>query len=278
MNRSRYLRRLARIPGVVPAVALLAAFHLSAAPPAGYELAWADEFEGTALDPAKWNHRQPGPRRDAINTPDAVTVKDGILTITTWTEGGKHYTGMISTAGLFESGPGYYEARVRFADAPGMWSAWWLQTPTMGRPLGDPAKAGMEIDLFEHRAVNQAGKDIADQVQHTLHWDGYGEHHKSRGHLTPPLGLRQGWHVFGCEWTETEYRFYVDGRLTWRSGPVSLRPEFMILSSEVHDGRWAGRVPEGGYGSRASSRTRFEVDYVRYYRPAGARKAADAQP
>lgn len=238
-----------------------------AAPPAGYQLVWADEFEGNVLDAQKWSHRQPGPRRDAVNVPEAVQVAEGLLTITTWTEKGTHYTGMISTAGRFEAGPGYYEARVRFADAPGMWSAWWLQTPTMGRPLGDPGKAGMEVDIFEHRVVDRTGKNLTDRVQHALHWDGYGAHHRSRSHLTPPLGLGKGWHVFGLEWTNAEYRFYVDGKLSWRSGPVSRRPEFMILSAEVHDNHWAGQVPEGGYGSRATSRVQFQVDYVRYYRP-----------
>lgn len=241
---------------------------ISAAAPNGYRLAWADEFDGNALDATKWDHRGLGKRRDAINVKEAVTVRDGVLTIRTWTEAGVHHTGMISTAGKFESGPGYYEARIRFDDSPGMWSAWWSQTPTMGRPLGDPARAGMEIDILEHRVTTKAGKDIADQVQHTLHWDGYGEHHKSRGHMSGDCGLSQDWHVFGLEWTEEEYRFFVDGKLTWTGRPVSRRPQFMLLSSEVDDNRWAGDIPKEGYGDRAHSRTRFQVDYVRYYKPA----------
>ena len=45
----------------------------------------------------------PGARRDATDTPDAVSVCDGFLTITTYTENGRHFTGVISTEGLFES-------------------------------------------------------------------------------------------------------------------------------------------------------------------------------
>lgn len=237
----------------------------AAAPPEGYRLAWADEFDGTQLDPAKWAHRGLGKRRDAVNVAEAVTVRDGILRIRTWTEAGRHHTGMIATAGKFESSVGYYEARIRFEDSPGMWSAWWSHTPTMGQPIGDPARAGMEIDILEHRVTDKRGQAIAGKVQHTLHWDGYGKDHKSAGELTPDLGLNEGWHVYGLEWTETEYRFYVDGKLTWTRAPVSRRPQFMILSSEVQDAGWAGAVPDGGYGDRAHTRTRFQVDYVRFY-------------
>jgi hypothetical protein len=49
------------------------------------------------------------------------------------------------------------------------------------------------------------------------------------------------------------------------NGPISKAPEFLILSSEVKDKDWAGTIPPGGFGRRASSRTRMLVDYVRYY-------------
>src|SRR6266446_7548496 len=94
---------------------LLALAALAVAePPPEYQLKWADEFDGTQLDLQKWKIWLPGKRRDAINTPDAVTVADGRLTITTYTEGGKHYTGMISTQGIFETSFGYYEARIQW--------------------------------------------------------------------------------------------------------------------------------------------------------------------
>lgn len=237
-----------------------------AAPPPGYTLAWADEFEGSQLDAAQWSHRGLGQRRDAINTTDAVAVGNGLLTIRTHTVNGHHRTGMIATQGKFERSFGYWEARIRFDDAPGMWSAFWIQTDTMGQPPGDPARAGMEIDVIEHRVTDDKGRSLAGKVQHTLHWDGYGKGHKSKGHLTDDLGLGRGFHTYGLEWTETEYRFFVDGKLTWTAPtPVSKKNQFIILSSEVHDGRWAGKVPEAGYGNLETSTTRMVVDYVRFY-------------
>jgi beta-glucanase (GH16 family) len=237
-----------------------------AQPPEGYVLKWADEFDGTQLDPSKWKQWRPGKRRDATNVPEAVSVRDGFLTITTYTEDGKHFTGMIGTAGLFETRYGYWEARMKFDDAPGTWSCFWSESPTMGNPVGDVATAGLEIDFVEHRQMDNDGKDIANTANFTLHWDGYGKDHKVKWHATEDLKLGNGFHTYGCEWTETEYRFYIDGKVRWTAdGPISKRPQFVILSTEVDDKSWASHIPKEGYGDRDTSEVKLVVDYVRYY-------------
>jgi beta-glucanase (GH16 family) len=239
----------------------------SAEPPAGYKLAWSDEFDGTKLDTDKWQYWLPGRRHDAINTPEAIAVTNGCLVITTYAEGGTNYTAMVSTRERFEPVRGYWEARIEFNDVPGMWSAFWLQSPTMGRPPDDPVKAGMEIDIIEHRAAAKNGNRMDARVQHTLHWNGYGKAHQSKTQAVTDNGLRTGFHVYGFEWTESAYRFYVDGKLTWTvDGPISKSPEFVILSSEVKDRDWAGSIGAGGFGGRTRSTAKMLVDYVRYYR------------
>ncbi|MDE3066131.1 MAG: glycoside hydrolase family 16 protein [Verrucomicrobiota bacterium] len=246
--------------------ALVFVCGLPAAPPPGYRLVWADEFNGTALDTNRWNDYNPGRRRDAINVPEAVSIRNGCLTIRTFTRHGRQYTGMISTRDKFEPTRGYWEARIRFEDSPGMWSAFWLESSTIGRPIGDPAKAGTEIDICEHRAVGGKGKNLAGRVHQTLHWDGYGKFHKSAGVLTPDLKLGSGFHLYGLEWTDSAYRFYVDGRLTWTAtNAISNTHEFVILSSEIQAGGWAGKIPAGGYADWRDSKTKMVVDYVRYY-------------
>jgi beta-glucanase (GH16 family) len=174
---------------------------------------------------------------------------------------------MVGTQGKFEPSFGYYEARIRFRDAPGMWSAFWMQTPTMGQHIGDPGKAGMEIDILEHRVCDKNGKGISGLVQHTIHWDGYGPKHQSRSHRTDDLNLDGGFHVYGFEWTPEQYRFFIDGKLTWSITPVSKRSQHIILSCEAQDNGWAGRIPPAGYGDKATSQTQMQVDYVRYYKP-----------
>jgi beta-glucanase (GH16 family) len=248
------------------ALSLLFGITLWAAPPNGYELTWSDEFDGVSMDTSKWDYRILGVRRDAVQVEDAISVTNGALTITTYTENGTHYTGMIGTQGKFEQAFGYWEARIQLFDSPGMWSAYWVQSPTVGNPIGDTVKAGTEIDIFEHRVMNQWGGNIEDTLDHALHWDGYGAYHKTASKIVSVPGLTGTWHTYACLWTDQGYTFYVDGNQTWTTQQaISKRPEYNILSTEVWNGSWAGSIPAGGYGDRASSTTKMNVDYVRVY-------------
>lgn len=246
-----------------------------AAPPsgAGWNLAWNDEFNGTSMDTTKWRHWLLGARRDAVNSPSAVSVDNGSLIISTYTSGGTHYTGMISTQDTYAYTYGYVEARINFDSNPGMWSAFWMQSPTMGNPIGSPNTAGTEIDICEHRKVDGSGVNRDGNIGGVIHWDGYGADHKSHGYDSGNLGLGNGYHLYGMEWTPTQQKFYIDGVLRWTinnatTSPVSQRSEFIILSSEVEDGGWSSAVPVGGYGTLATTTTKMEVDYVRVYRRA----------
>jgi beta-glucanase (GH16 family) len=247
---------------------------------------WSDEFNGSILDLTRWSYRATGAMRfDAIVTPDAVTVGGGALTIKTYTEAGTHYVGMIGTQKVgpvgFEQRYGYFEARAKFDNAPGQWSAFWLQSPTLGNPIGDPATAGVEMDIAEHRTrcVNAPAptppqtcapdNDISDRIQQALIWDGYGPDSKSAVRLSEPLpGLGNGsWHTWALRWTPTDITYYYDGVATWTStSPVSQRSQYIILSSDV-GAFFAGAIPAGGYGSRETSTTRMQVDYVRVWAP-----------
>lgn len=245
---------------------------LQAAPPtgSGWTLVWNDEFNGTSLDLTKWRHWLLGPRRSAVNSPSSVAVADGVLTLSTHTTGGVHYTGMIATDKSYLFTYGYIEARINYDSAPGMWSAFWLQSPTMGSPLGDPQTAGTEIDICEHRSHDGNGNARDGNIGGVIHWDGYGASHRSHGYDSGNLGLGDGYHIYGMEWTPTRQRFYINGVLRWTinnsaNTPVSQRSEFIILSNEVQDGGWSGAVPAGGYGTLATTTTRMQVDYVRVY-------------
>lgn len=270
------------------AAALIASPALNATPPPGYKLEWSDEFDGTKLDTTKWVHWGPGKRRSAINVPEAVTVRDGVLTITTYTENGKHYTGMVSTDKLFERRYGYWEARIKWADAPGTFSAFWTWTWTMGKPVGDVANAGVEIDFVEHRAFGPQMKNIADMACFTIHYDGYDKkYHKRKSHVSPPLGLGEGFHLYGCKWTEDSYSFYLDDKLIWTENDpktISKKPQFMILSTEIGAPNWTAPVPKEGYGDHASSKVKMIVDYARWYAgpdssgPPAAKKEEGARP
>lgn len=232
----------------------------------GYALVWHDEFEGETLDRTKWSPWAPGPRRDAVNTEDAPSLDgEGNLRITTSRaeEDGKvvYRSGGVWTRGLFEPTFGYLEARIRVQTQIGHWCAFWLNCSPMGEPVGDPAAGGVEIDVMEFHHRMQAG----GAVQHNIHWDGYGEHHESRGHEVRVQHLADEFHTFGVLWTPEEYVFYVDGVETWRvraadGGAISARPEYLILSLEVGD--WAGDI------AGADLPDSMVVDWVRVWQKA----------
>ena len=255
------------------------AFNLAlvchASPPANYYEVWGDEFQDSSLDTSKWQYwLYPGNYKDATLTPSAVSEGGDHVVITTYTSGSTHYTAMLSTQNKFHARYGYFEANIQWSDNTGVWSAFWLQSPTMGGYIGDPATGGAEIDTCEHRLQDGSGNNINNYVQSNIHWDGYGSSAQSTGsgNFTDSSGnLGSGFHKYGLLWTSSGYTVYVDdGQQKWTtSSGLSQRTEFMILSAIVDDTdtTWAGTIPSGGYGSLSSSWTKLAVDYVRYYAP-----------
>jgi beta-glucanase (GH16 family) len=215
-------------------------------------LIWQDEFDGKKLNAEQWIYRNLGPRRDGINSKDAVSLDgEGHLVISTFKKDDKYYTGMIGTQSKFEHKFGYWEAKIRFQKEVGHWSAFWLQSPEMGK-IGDVKKYGTEIDIIEYLSIK------GDTVLNNLHWDGYKEDHKHIGNKSVFPGLGKGFHTIGLWWTENEYRFYIDDEEMWRTTEaVSHRSQFIILSLEV--GKWAGDI------AKANLPDSMIVDYVRIY-------------
>ncbi len=229
-----------------------------AQPPAGksWRLIWSDEFDGTRLDSTKWSHYRPGTqRRDGWwLAEDSFLDGMGHLIIRTKQWGDKFSSGAIHSDGKFEIQYGYFECRARLSKQPGHWPAFWLQSPTIGKYIGDPARSGVEIDIMEYAFVHE----IPYHIQHALHWDGYGADHKTKKYDVYQMGLENGFHTFGLEWNSAEYIFYVDGKPTWRTNTaVSRRSEFIRLTEEI--GTWAGDI------TKAQLPDSFIVDYVRVY-------------
>jgi beta-glucanase (GH16 family) len=251
---------MSRLLLTMTALALLGATSSFSAAPStnlpvkGFSLVWSDEFDGETLDLRKWDYRKLGPRHDAINTKETVALDGkGHLKLTTKRSGDAYHTAMISTEGKCETTFGYFECRVELQKQIGHWAAFWLQSPTFGAEIGNPAKSGVEIDIFEY--MSQEG----DSIRHALHWDGYGKDLKSVRRMPSVPGLSSGWHTVGLLWTAKEYVFYVDGKETWRTEEViSQRSQFIILSLEV--GKWAGDI------AQATLPDSLAVDYVRVYK------------
>ncbi len=163
--------------------------------PAGksWILTWYDEFDGNALDLSKWVYRPDAKRRDGWWNQKMVGL-DGLghLVIRTVKEGDAYLDGCITTQGKFEHAFGYYVARVQLQRQPGHWPTFWI-TGRGVSGIGNGGRSGMEIDVMEKPWLN-------DQVQHALHWDGYGQDHKSESKVVTIKGVMEGFHTFGLLW------------------------------------------------------------------------------
>ncbi|MDR2773514.1 MAG: glycoside hydrolase family 16 protein [Tannerella sp.] len=233
--------------------------------PSNYELVFQDEFNSGNLDTDVWGFHNPGKRRSAVNVKEACLLnKNGELEIRNWTEitgnDTTHYAGMIETKENFVFG--YYEARIKFDIEMGSWGAFWIMYNASKIPheANNPKEGGVEIDIIEFVPRNNR------YGCHNLHWNGYGEYHKSEGSGEVMNGRLEGYHTYSLLWTPEEYVFYIDGEKTWSSsGAVSHTPEYVIISTEIEDHGWAGDISTGGYGTFDKTKNIMYVDYVRIF-------------
>lgn len=232
----------------------------------GYNLVFQDEFNEHSLDTTVWGFHNLGNRRSAVNIKEACLINEnGELEIRNWTitDGADtvHHAGMIETKDNFAFG--YYEARIKFEIEPGSWGAFWIMYNNFQRPfteIDNPRELGTEIDIIEY-----VPKDNNYGV-HNLHWNGYGEFHKTVGSGKLKNGGLEGYHIYSLLWTPDEYIFYIDGIESWRTKEgVSQVPEYVILSTEIEDNGWAGDIPTNGYGTFDETKNKMYVDYIRIY-------------
>ncbi len=267
--------------------------HAKSMLPAGkkWKLVWHDEFDGTELDRTKWDFRLHllQQRHNTFTDEGAVLDGKGNLLLTLIEKDGQFYSPHLQTGYNFMDRPGkifyeadqsakkermfwpiaklqepkfmhkygYYEIRCKLQTQPGWWSAFWLQSPIIGATL-NPEECGVEVDIMESFAPNGI-------VSHNNHWGGYGDDHQHVGSGERKLEeTPDGFHVFGLDWSENGYVYYIDGKESWRvDGPVSHREQFILISTECMGYRYSDQPDEKL--KRAVLPDYFIVDYVRVY-------------
>jgi|GEM_PF-725987 len=218
-------------------------------------LTFYDDFDGDEIDFTKWS-RCPEWERvgGACRWSDKESFVDGKgnLIIQVSERNGKYYSGAIRSINKFEQAYGYFEIRCQLQKEEGFWGAFWLMSPGVNN-VGNDGRDGTEIDIMESAYLSTS------KINHALHWDGYGDYHKSEGVAVTVPGIYEGFHTFALEWNKDEYIFYIDGYETWRSsaGGVSQVPAYLKITAEV--GSWAGNI------KNAKLPDAMIVDYVKVY-------------
>lgn len=261
--------------------------HASSLLPEGFhwDLAWADEFDGTELDLSKWSYRlsMMGKQHPAWTDRGVHLDGNSHAVFTLLNENGMPVSSQLQTGRNFMDEPvthttfdiddlqwpigklqpslylhqyGYYECRCRLQQKEGWWSAFWVQSPIIGASI-DPAESGAELDIMESFHPGEI-------AAHNAFSGGYGLDMKrliigGKIHVDPAE-----FHRFGMMWDESGYTFYIDGKEDGHiGGLVSKRPEFILISTEVCGYRSPEHLPvETAYQNIGDT---FLVDYVRVF-------------
>lgn len=228
---------------------------------------FADDFDGTELDYAKWHRCNQEERQGTMKnhgwwSDSCSYVADGSLVIDNRQLDGIFFSGAIETAGVFEQAHGLYEVKFKCENTSGLWYAFWLLGDNDDKHIGNGAKDAAEIDIWE--LVPKEPNDGPNHFKTTIHWDGYGAAHKSKSSplYSPNDDFYNVWHVAQFVWGKDSYKLFLDGVLLYELpakdfGGMCEGKAHIIISSEFGD--WGGPIDERLLPAK------MYVDYVKVY-------------
>jgi beta-glucanase (GH16 family) len=151
---------------------------------------------------------------------------------------------------------GYFETKIKVSQLDQLWGCFWLLKGGQFGPY-------QEIDIMEFMTGNNPGCGYLSCSQHwwqdkglnannTKHWStDYHDVFSTSSHLDE-------YHTYGCEWTPTHIRFFIDGNLWSTMENYDLHdPMFVVLSmGRQHKNNWCGDD---------LSMSKMEVDYLKVW-------------
>jgi beta-glucanase (GH16 family) len=237
----------------------------------GYTLAWADEFNGTQIDPANWGYDIGGGGwgNDEWQFYTAESrnayVKNGRLIIEALKEKyqNRDYTSArLITKGKREFTFGRVDIRAKLPKGQGIWPALWMLGSNIDQ-IGWPACGEIDImELLGHQP---------DKTYGTIHWgkQGAGVSQTAQGSLQLTNGktFADEFNVFSLDWEKDKLSILVNDKVIFSTTAAKLgaanylynSPYFFIMNIAV-GGRWPG-YPD----ATTVFPQRMEVDYIRVF-------------
>jgi len=219
---------------------------LNAGPPTSkrWELTFQDGFSGEGVDWNVWKSAQGESWGKLLSArfPENAIVSDGLLRLLTKKEsrGGKQWTSAFISTKAFRQRYGYWEASIRYAGAPGLNNAFWI----------NPDRT-FEIDINEGH--------FPHIINSTLHQQDLPS--STTRHLAN-VDLSLDFHTYAAEWDEDQIIFYFDGREIGRKPNAKAHAPGPVMFSTAVFGSWAGPLTDALDGKS------MDVDWVRVYRRA----------
>lgn len=233
-----------------------------------YELAWSDEFNGTALNTNDWSYETGGNgwgnnelQNYLAGTANAY-LQNGNLVIEAKkeTSGSNNYTSArLTTKGKRFFTYGKMEFRAKLPITKGIWPALWMLGENIST-VNWPACG--ELDIME-----LIGKEPS-VVYGTAHWGTTANHQSANGNFRLSNGdYSQDFHVFTMEWDAQRIQFFMDGNkykeVTAQqvgAGAYPFDKPFFFIVNVAVGGDWPGS-PD----ATSTFPQKMLVDYVRVY-------------
>lgn len=218
--------------------------------PQDWVLTFADEFDGGALDLAKWSPRDPWKetRNREVHgySPESVQVNGGMLHILAARgRAGDYISGIVTTFGVFQQTYGRFEVRCRIPAGRGLRPGFFLM------PV--PAGSLPTIEVFQ--AIGSA----PTKAYFTNRW-GSEQTERSYGESFAVPDLSRGFHTIALEWERDSLRWFVDGKEKFQSADgVPRQPMYLMLDLGV--GGKMANLPDDATAFPAS----FDIDSVHVY-------------
>lgn len=232
---------------------------------------FSEDFDGPEVDLRKWNIYSAN-YWDKLShfSKDNVIIENGMAKLRYARHPGRHNddpkgketpyaTGFLDTYGKWVQRYGYFEARMKLPQAPGLWPAMWLM-PDRGLATGEQwqrastSHGAMEFDVMEF--LSRWG---GHRFNIAFHWDGYEKEHKQTGSPTIYTGAdKDGFITAGLLWTPGQAEIYCNGTLVahWESTRISNVASDLMFTHVM-----------GGWDNNALDDTKlpdeFVIDYVR---------------
>jgi hypothetical protein len=194
----------------------------------GYNLVWADEFDGTALNTADWTYEMGdgcpgncgwGNNEKQYYREDNTSIVNGNLVITAKKQkfGTKDYTSSrLITKGKKQFKYGRIDIRAALPEGKGLWPALWMLGSNIDA-VSWPACG--EIDIME-----LAG-DLPNRVVGTVHFGANVSQHQYISmpkYLSGTANFQDEFHVFSINWVADKIEFLVDNEVFHTITPASL--------------------------------------------------------
>ncbi|MBC6460847.1 glycoside hydrolase family 16 protein [Actinomadura sp. HBU206391] len=218
------------------------------------DLVARDDFQGDGVDRAAWEiYDGAGHAGNGRRSPEAVSVREGVLTITGRPDG---TTGAMAWKRGAQK-TGRWEARVRMSRGCACYHPVLLLWPVHGGGGVAPAGGEGEVDYME--VIDSGRRDTASFF---LHFGPPDRDHQKHARVMADL---TEWHHFAVEWTSGDLTGFIDGRRWFHTDDRAALPLAEMGQTIQLDWFPEDRAKTADGIARDVPAT-MEVDWIKMYR------------